>query len=174
MMSGSMTCEIAASPQVVWETITDSQHATSILTQLMEHDVISGEIPKVGSVVRETRIWKSRTTESFRTITAVTIHDGEYYSLSTNIHLSQSRAFSKKQHAARTGSWTIVQGNSNGSSVFVWTYAAIPETWQESMALFVFGKVIRKSIEYHFQQDLQDFKREAERRQQARMDCGCA
>lgn len=176
MIGGSITHEIAAAPNVVWETITDYQHATTILTNLLEQDVLSGsdDVVHVGTVVREKRTWGGRTTESYRTITAMTSSSMTkpcHYSMSTNIHLTKSHAFSKRRNAARTGSWTIVQGNSEKSSVFVWTYSAIPESVGESLALLLFGRFIIRIIRKHFEEDLQDFGREAERRQAIQDSC---
>lgn len=173
MVGGSITLEIAASPCIVWETITDTENATKILTNLLELQVISDDKEEevgVGAVVREVRMWSGRTTESYRTITSITTTDS-HYSISTNVYLTRSHALSGMQKAARTGSWTIVEGKDQKSSVFVWTYSAIPEGWCESLATLCCGRFIIRTISKHFEQDLQDFSKEAERRQVLKDSC---
>lgn len=162
MIGGSLTHEMAASPEVVWETINDTKNATKILTNLVELQVIEEGKVGVGTVVREVRLWSGRETESFRTITSVTTNP---FCISTNVYLTRSHALSGSRNAARTGSWTIVPGEDIRSSVFVWTYSAIPEGWCESLATLFCGRCITHTIKKHFEQDIQDFAKEAERRQ---------
>lgn len=173
MIGGSMTHEIAAAPDVVWETITDYENATSILTNLLQQEIIHGnEHVDVGTVVREKRTWGKRETTLYRTITAVSTKPPLHYSISTNIHLTRQNAVTKQRNAARTGSWTIVPGNSKETSALVWAHSAIPESVGESLAILLFGRLIIRSIQKHFQEDLQDFGKEAERRQALRDSCG--
>lgn len=168
MIGGSITCEIDASPEIVWDVICDTANATSILSQLIEQQVVkSCSDGGVGTVVRQVREWNGKQTESFRTITGITTKP--QYSISTNIYLNRSSALSDKSShqdvAARTGSWTIVEGETPNSSVFVWTYSAIPESLGESLIVMLFKRKILKIISKHFEQDLHDFAVEAERRQ---------
>lgn len=165
MIGGSITQEIAASPDIVWQVVTDEVNATRILSQLIEQQVVKSSSDNgVGMVVRQVQVWNSRKVESFRTVTFISTSHPPY-SISTNIYLNRKHALSNKDTAARTGSWTIVQGKTPHSSIFVWTFSAIPENVVESLLIMMFKKRILKLISKHFQQDLYDFAKEAERRQ---------
>lgn len=163
MIGGSLTKEIAASPDTVWETVTDAKNATKILRNVIEQEVVKQQTVAVGTVVREVRIFKGKRRESFRTITAVSTDP--HNSISTNVYLTKRHALSGSRDAARTGSWTIVEGNDANSSVFVWTYSAIPEGWCESIATLCCGACMLATLKKHFEQDLADYATEAERRQ---------
>lgn len=165
MIGGSITQEIAASPDVVWETCTDMENATKILSNLKSLDVVKNGNEgsnKVGMVLKEVRIWHGQEMESFNTITSMSTNP---YSVSTNVYLKQKYALSGKDNAARIGSWTIVEGNSSNSSVFVWTYSAYPASLCESISTLFCGPCVIHSIKKHFEQDLQEYAAEAEKRQ---------
>jgi len=164
MIGGSITQEIRASPEIVWETVTDREAATQILRNLVSQEIVKeSELLAAGTVVHEVRLMNGKERESFKTITAISTNP---YSISANIHLTRKSALSGTSDAARTGGWTIVPGENEKSSVFIWTFSAIPDGVCGSLSTLVCGKCLIRNTIRHFKQDLQDYAAEAERRQQ--------
>ena len=97
-------------------------------------------------------------------MTITSMKDSLPYSITTNVYVTQKGALAKDK-AARTGSWMIVQGKDNHSSVMIWTYSCISADWRESLVALFCGPCVMRSIQTHFKQDLQDYANEAERRQ---------
>jgi hypothetical protein len=167
MMGGSITMEINAAPEVVWQVATDSENLTTILTNLLEYEEITkdgDDFCTIGKVVRQKRIILGKEEENFITFTGVH-EDSLPYSLTYNIYITLPKHGMTEDEAVRTGSWTIVQGENEHKAVFIWTYSQIAGSLLESLATLVCGPCMIRSIQRHFQQDLQDYAKEAERRQ---------
>lgn len=164
-IGGSITQEIDAAPPVVWETVTDRAATTSILQNMVEQEIIREEPLRVGMVVRQVRLFHGKKRESFQTITAISSDPPRHYSISANVYLTEQSALSKTKNESRTGSWTLVEGKDDKSSVFVWTFSAIPEGLFGTLATLFCGRCLTRSTKRHFQQDLEDYAKEAERRQ---------
>lgn len=164
-MGGSITKEIAAAPEAAQEVATGAEHATQIQANLMEHDVLlkegANEI-EVGAVIREAHVILGRKEEALLTITAT--RSKLPCSISANVCVAQAGAVSKDK-AARMGSWTIVEGNDKSSSTMAWTCPAAPAGWWESLSNLLCGRCILRSILQHFEHDLDDTVKEAERQQ---------
>jgi hypothetical protein len=166
MMGGSITMEMNAPPDVVWQVATDSENLTTILTNLLEYEEITkdDDFRTIGKVVRQKRIILGKEEENFITFTGVQ-EDSLPYSLTYNIYITLPKLGMTKDEAVRTGSWTIVQGENEHKAVFIWTYSQIAGSLLESLATLFCGSCMIRSIQRHFQQDLRDYAKEAERRQ---------
>jgi hypothetical protein len=111
MMGGSITMEINAAPEVVWQVATDSENLTTILTNLLEYEEITkdgDDFCTIGKVVRQKRIILGKEEENFITFTGVH-EDSLPYSLTYNIYITLPKHGMTEDEAVRTGSWTIVQ-----------------------------------------------------------------
>jgi|Transcript_22720 hypothetical protein len=172
-LGGSLTQEIKACPHVVWDTVMDKDNATRILRNLVERQVIQEGKRGVGSIVREVRMTKGKhQQESFKTITSLSTpnDNDEKYSITVNVHLTEKSAFSGTKDAARTGSYTLVPGNSPNTCIFIWTFSAVPEGPFGVLWILLCKRRMLRDLEHHFGQDLQDYATEAEKRQ-AIQDC---
>lgn len=164
MIGASLTQEIRATPETVWETVTD-RNSQVFVSNVIERELITQGDVAVGTVVREVRnIHGKHPVESYTTITAIS--NTLPYSISSNVHLTKSSALNNAtSDALRTGGWTIVQGANEKCSVFVWTYSAIAEGFWASLATLCCGPCLIRGTKDHFEQDLKEYAAEAERRQ---------
>lgn len=163
MVGGSVSKEINAPPEIVWKVATDMEQATRILTNLKEQEIINTNTLQVGSVVRKVRTMIGKEYTSFLTVTSM--NESLPYSISNNIYVSQAGALEKQDQAARTASWTIVEGSTLTTNFMIMSYSIVPDDWRDSIFALFCGRCIVQSLNKDLQQDLEDFCYEAEKRQ---------
>ena len=171
MLGGSVSSrEVNATTKTLWETVANTfgtKQAAEILTMVSEQEILdqNDDCIQVGTVIREVLHIMGKRHEIYKTVTS--INDSKPpYSMSYNLYISQEGAMEKHDTAARTVSWTIVQGSSATTSVMVIAYSIVLEDWKEMlMAHICCRPCLVRGLHKGIRQDLNDYAQEAERRQ---------
>lgn len=170
MIAGTITCEMAASPDIVLDTILDFNNAERILSNVADFEVVKKTTDPlgVGITVKEVRLvyGKPRCT-SYNTITNVSSKQLPY-TINSDRFLTHAAVVSGTKEATRSQSVTILQGETSKSSIVVYSFSALPQGVKGMLFNIFRGPCFVHKIKLHFQRDLYDYAVEAEKRQQMR------
>jgi len=172
-ITAPITVEVKASADLLYEAMIDldaNKFVPTILSQEIvkapkerHHDNNNGVSPKIGTVVREEKMFGGHKMVNYKTVTAVSV---DPRSISAVIH--KDLKIGSSNEPLRTGSW-IIHPIDDQSCYIVWTFAASAAGTGISgwFAYCCCKKRILKRTVTHFQTELECYGAEAERRQLA-------
>ena len=155
--TASITVEVAASAETLYQTLTDL-NASNFVSTIVSQEIVKGAKAGVGMVLKEVKEFGGNDTVIYKTITSTSENPR---SVSASIHQNLERG---PKDGVRTGSWTI-QPIDAENSVIVWTFAAVREDFFGSVSYFFFGRCIVEKTKTYFEKELCEYAAEAERRQ---------
>lgn len=166
MITASVTLEVNASENVVYETIT-SREAVTFIPNLLSQELVKapqegGSV--VGLVLREEKILFGEKIVQYKTVTAAR---EKPRSITAVIHRDLKSG--AVDEPLKTGSWTI-EPLGEGSCCIVWTFAASAAGVSKWLSYIFCRRCILAKTTAYFAEELGHYRDEAERRQCALND----
>lgn len=141
--------KIAASPERVWEVVSDIEHADQFISGITDIEVLSRpEQGLQGLVWRETRLMFGKTASETMEVTQV--EEGKAYHTKAASHGAEYHAVIR----------VLPEGEQTRLTM---EFEALPQTWVAKIMTLLMGFMIKKATLQAFQQDLLDIKHYIER-----------
>jgi len=170
-LTASVTVEVKASPEILYETMMDI-NAASFVPTIVSQEIVNDRNKKegsdeslVGTVLREEKIFVpgAKPVVNYKTITAVRNNPR---SVSAVVHKDLKSGAANEP--ARTGSWTIHPLDEE-SCCIVWTFASFAAGISGYLSyIFCRHRILKRTTSY-FRNELEQYGAEAERRQRAQL-----